>query len=83
MAVGGDNNIITYNTINMNGINPYTYAIDIGASWTDGTATIKGLSIAMGASSRQSIDDDFNEKMIEADNNMYIHKKFIKSIAKS
>ena len=52
-------------------------------SISDGTSTIKGLSIAMGASSRQSIDDDFNEKMIEADNNMYIHKKFIKSIAKS
>jgi len=52
-------------------------------SISDGTATIKGLSIAMGASSRQSIDDDFNEKMIEADNNMYIHKKFIKNLAKS
>lgn len=51
-------------------------------SISDGTSTIKGLSIAMGASSRQSIDDDFNEKMMRLTITCTFIK-FIKSIAKS
>ena len=45
---------------------------------TDGKEEIIGLCIAMGASHRKNIHDDFNAKMIEADNKMYIHKKHLK-----
>lgn len=47
---------------------------------TDGEILIDGLCVAMGAAKRQSVEDDFNKKMIEADNSMYIHKKQLKNL---